>query len=284
MPAETDSRPQIVYIQSAGHSGSTLLSLLLNAHSRLHALSEISKLGDYARAPERGRRPLESELWRAARAHYERERGRPLSQIDLSHPKAGRFGDALREWADDYAAMARAVSAASGKPLLVDSSKNEGPLLSMLRANRFRVRVLSLSRDGRAVLHSHLRKGETFATSFGAWSGSRRAADRLRALVTPEDWLDLRYEDLARGPEAELRRICAFLGVAFEPRMLAFNEARWDGVSGNRMARRNEGTIVLDERWRRELALHHRALFALLAGMQNLRRPGSRVSSAPTPP
>lgn len=34
----------------------------------------------------------------------------------------------------------------------------------------------------------------------------------------------LRYEDLVADPEGELRRLCAFLGLEFEPAMLRYGE------------------------------------------------------------
>jgi hypothetical protein len=38
------------------------------------------------------------------------------------------------------------------------------------------------------------------------------------------DGLTVRYEDLVASPEQELRRICAFLGVGFEPGMLTYGD------------------------------------------------------------
>ncbi len=51
----------------------------------------------------------------------------------------------------------------------------------------------------------------------------RRACDQLLSDGFPVH--QLQYEDLVRNPELEIRRICNFLGVAFDSRMLSLEEA-----------------------------------------------------------
>src|SRR5207237_4810910 len=94
----------------------------------------------------------------------------------------------------------------------------------------------------------------------------RRAAPILRR------YLELRFEDLVVRPEAELRRVCAFVGLGFEPAMLdsgAQGEARLKRLHGRphadgRMIAREERTRIHEnlarppmvERvaaWRREM-------------------------------
>ena len=262
----------LAFVLSAGHSGSTLLSLLLNAHSQLHALSEIDKLSRFARDPERGRRPLATPFWQAVRARYEAASGRSFAELELRRPHGhAPVGDALAAWAIDYANLASAVASVCGKRCLIDASKDAGQLDLLLSAQCFDVRVIQLVRDGRGVVHSYRRKYGSFARGYRHWSRSVHAARRLRARVPEKRWLALRYEDLALAPERELRRVCEFLGVAFEPAMLRFRSARWEGISGNRIAKATGEAITLDERWRRELPPLQRALFAVLGGRLNAR-------------
>ncbi len=271
-PEPVGAPPTIVYVLAAGHSGSTLLSMLLNAHSRMHALSEIDKLSRYLRDPERGRRPLQSAFWQAVRGRYEASSGRPFAEIELRRPRGRRLGDAeLARWADAYEHLARAIALASGKPILVDASKDGEQFELLLRAARFDVRVVELLRDGRGVVHAYQRKYGGFARGYRIWSRSLRTAARMRPRFAPNHWLTLRYEDLARAPADELARVCAFLGVAYEPAMLSFRHAAWEGIAGNRMSGGTSEAIVLDERWRREVSWPSRALFAALGGRRNAR-------------
>lgn len=270
--AGADAAPVIVYVVGAGHSGSTLLSLLLNSHSRVHALGEIDKIDRYAREPASGRRPLERAFWRAVRARYEATSSRPLAEIALRRPDGRRLdGDALAAWADDYERLARAIAAVSGKRILVDASKHTGQLDLLVRSARFDLRVIHLQRDGRGVVHSYARKYGGFVRGYRHWARSQQRAARIRSTVASSCWLSLRYEDLSSAPERQLRRVCEFLDLEFEPAMLAFRRTAWEGVSGNRMAHQANAEIVLDERWRRELSWGRRALFEVLGGRRNAR-------------
>jgi hypothetical protein len=264
---QSDSPLVIAYVLAAGHSGSTLLSLLLNAHSRIHALSEIDKLGRVVRDPARSARRLQTPHWQAVRAEYERASGRPLAQIELRRAHAGD----LVTWAESYTRLAEAVARVSGKRVLVDASKDAAQLDALLRGTRLDVRVIELVRDGRGVAHSYARKYGSFARGLRHWAGNGRAAERLRARVAPERWLRVHYEDLARAPEQELARVCALLGVAFEPSMLAFRSAAWEGIAGNRVSKDAGERIELDERWRSALSWRQRALFAVLGARRNAR-------------
>jgi hypothetical protein len=56
------------------------------------------------------------------------------------------------------------------------------------------------------------------------WADGVRKA-RADGAALGGDYLELRYEDLLARTEAELRRVCAFLGVEFEPAMLTLGRA-----------------------------------------------------------
>lgn len=270
--ARSEAPPVVVFVLAASHSGSTLLSLLLNAHSRIHALSEIDKIGQRARDPDRGRRPLRTPFWQTVTARYEAAGPRRFAEIELQAPHGSRLDGAdLAEWASDYARLAEAIAAVAQKRVLVDASKDAAQLDLLLRAERFDVRVIELLRDGRGVAHSAARKTGSFARGLRHWARSRRSAAALRTRVAPERWRSVRYEDLARTPGPTLRGLCEWLGVAYEPSMLAYRQAAWEGISGNRIATGSDETIALDERWRRELPWRHRALFALLGARLNAR-------------
>ena len=259
---------------SAGHSGSTLLSLLLNAHSRIHALSEIDKLGAIVRDPERAARRLASPFWQAVRADYERSTGASFDEIELrvARDASDRASEAaLAAWSEQYTALAACVARASGKRVLIDASKDAAQLDALLRAAPLDVRVIELARDGRGVAHSYKRKTGSFAHGLRHWLQSARDADRMRARVPAARWLCIRYEDLARSPERELARACEHLGEPYEPEMLAFRRAAWEGVSGNRIARADGERIELDERWRGEMTWWERGMWGVVVAARPWR-------------
>lgn len=55
--------------------------------------------------------------------------------------------------------------------------------------------------------------------------GAQALWDRVKTEIPPERAHELRFEDLVREPRAELTRLCAFLGVAYEDSMLRYHES-----------------------------------------------------------
>jgi hypothetical protein len=49
--------------------------------------------------------------------------------------------------------------------------------------------------------------------------------ERIRAVLAPERLLEARYQDLDLDTEASVRSICTFLGEAFEPSMLRWEDS-----------------------------------------------------------
>ncbi|MEP0844553.1 MAG: sulfotransferase, partial [Phycisphaerae bacterium] len=47
--------------------------------------------------------------------------------------------------------------------------------------------------------------------------------DRLKTTLADDRYVEITYLNLTRGPEDVLRRICGFLGVEYDPRMLEYD-------------------------------------------------------------
>jgi hypothetical protein len=107
-----------------------------------------------------------------------------------------------------------------------------------------------------------------------------RASGRVRA-----HYLELRYEDLVRDPEGELRRVCAFCSLPYADAMLRYHETAEARLSelGDKMLPggqklRREARLAIHERtasppqperagrWRREMSAHDLAEFEVVAG------------------
>jgi Sulfotransferase family len=265
----------LVYVLGAGHCGSTLLTLLLNAHSRVLGLGEVSTLATIRpsiREASRKNKELQTPLWLDVKRCWEASTGLRFSDIDLGHPSswealrwpAGR----VRRWALNNGELFSCLASRSGAAILVDSSKSQQRLLLLLKAG-FRPKVIHLRRDGRAVLHSYRRRGRSFFAGFRRWLGPTLAARILRRRLPETHWLALRYEDLATAPEQALERVCGFLGVDFEPEMLNFRSRASIGIGGNAMRYRASEEIVLDEEWRSALRPLDRLRFMFLGGLVN---------------
>ncbi len=142
------------------------------------------------------------------------------------------------------------------------------------------LRCIHMYRDPRDVVVS-LRK-EWWWTEPSIWRTAlywRRVMERQRALAArlgPDAHLELRYESLVEDPEGELRRVCAFLGEAFDPAMLAYHERARSGFLEVERAWKGLTTRPIDRarhgRYRDVLAPREIRLVERTAGPELARR------------
>lgn len=178
---------------------------------------------------------------------------------------------ALLRTAENSWQVAEAMAAIEGTQWVVDSSKTSVRLKLLYLLRPARVRLIYLVRDGRAVVASAMRRqGVTAATAARVW---KRENDNLALLfrgVPGRQLCRVRYEDLAEQPDAELARVCAFLGLRFEPAMLRLWERPVHNIPGNPMLfQKLQREVRRDDRWRRELSASDVAAIERIAGSLN---------------
>lgn len=274
MAGEQDFR--LVYILGAGHCGSTLLNMLLNAHSRILGLSELVHLGEFLR--NRGAANPEgpaAEFWSDVETEFERRCKQSFRAVDLSDPiRSWRRVLAANpreygEWGRANECVLSSVAECSTADVLVDASKGWQRLSLLRELGRFDIKVVHLVRDGRAVANSYARKYGEFWPGCQKWMKVSIAALYLQREFEDTEWMRVRYEDLATSPERVLKELCEFIGVEYEHEMLAYRSAIHMGIGGNRMRNRNSEQIALDEKWRDEMPFKQRVAFALAGGWLN---------------
>jgi hypothetical protein len=91
----------------------------------------------------------------------------------------------------------------------------------------------------------------------------------LESQIAPRDVLRVSYEDPAADPARELRRVCAFIGVTFEPQMLAFRSRVHHVLSGNDVRLADSSAVRLDTAWRDGLTRNDLDYFERRAGALN---------------
>jgi hypothetical protein len=87
-------------------------------------------------------------------------------------------------------------------------------------------RFVHLIRDPRDVARSVLEKkwaGNLYQAA-DWWTKAERSWDTLVAKLTPEQYVEVRYEDLVTNVEGELAKICRFIGVPYDKRMLDYSD------------------------------------------------------------
>lgn len=274
----------LLYIYGSGRCGSTLLDLLLNGHSKILGLGEISDLMDVFDPFELPDQlsstfgPIYLGFWERVGARYEEISGEVFEQ---AHFRAPGWGTITRTWKTEevqrmMAQRALLLSCAhevSDAPIVTDSSKRFYELYLLHQSELFRMKVIHLIRDGRAVGDSYLRRSNRFASfvnGIRVWAVRGLLAFWIRKKIGRDNWLRIDYEELAAQPEQTLKIICHFLGVEFEPNMLEYRSHPYLGVRGNpRVKNAEDEEISLDEGWKEELPWRYRLTFAVIMGWLN---------------
>lgn len=236
------ARPRILYIACPGHSGSTLLDLLISRHSRIGTVGELKSVTTNPNAACLcGVRPFSAcAFWREVDVQLKVSAGLALGELDLVTPDPGRF---VAHNAALYAAIARVT----GESVLVDSSKSRRRLEGMLASDAFSLTPIQLVRDPRGVVYSNLAKGRSLVEYSAKY---RRAQRTTRRLLDGRAHVRIRYEELAREPERVLGRVMRELGFELEPQQLDWRGGERHSVGGNPMRHETDSAIRLDEEWR----------------------------------
>lgn len=214
---------RLVFVGGAPRSGTTLVQHVLDSHSQIFGGPEFDCI------------PSLIQAWQGMVAAYDRGRITVYctrEQIDAC------FGDLIEH-------LLLPVADAHGARLLSEKTPFNALSFCHLLELFGKCRAIHVVRDPRAVVSSMLQvgvrcraKGE-YAPDFvqdihaaiRVTTESLNAGFRAQRLFG-ERVLTLVYEALVSQPEATVRQLCSFLGLAFEPRMLEPHANRHPGLDG----------------------------------------------------
>jgi Sulfotransferase family len=181
------------FVLCSVRSGSTLLRVLLDSHSRICAPHELHL------------RDISVSL----RTEYAE---RSLTEIGLG---AERLEYLL------WDRMLQRELAESGKDLLVNKTPSDVFVADRIRECWPDSRFIFLLRHPVSIARSrHAARPQD--SDERNLTMVRRYCDAIEAARHTYDGLTVRYEDVTADPERETRRLCEFLGVAWEPQMLDY--------------------------------------------------------------
>lgn len=270
---------QPFFVVGSDRSGSTMLRLMLNEHSRLCIPPETWFITDLMdRFPPEGRMGEEQveEGLDVVRRHW-RWKEWMVSFAEL---------DSLRLLREPT--LAKLVNAVfrlkcASKPRWGD--KTPGYLTEISRLHRVfpEAKFLHIVRDGRDVCVSLRRtgwRGDTTWSIARYWGEHVGAGFRQGRSLPPSLYMEVRYDDLVLKTEETLRAICSFLGETFEPAMLRFYE-RAEQETPERARKVHTKTLRAPResdlgRWKRELGRLQVLIFEAGAG-ETMARAGQAL-------
>ncbi len=206
----------LIFLIAAPRSGSTLLQRMLASHPEIyshpepHLITPLAHLGYY------------NTVEKAPYDHINAAQAMREFCQELPHGEQD-YLDALRAYAST---LYERVLAKTGKMYFLDKTPAYALVLPFLTKLYPRARYVVLTRHPLAILHSQ-------AHSF--FGGDYQAAVDTNPIIAPYvraigaflidrpvPCVQVRYDDVVREPEAEMRRICEHLGVGFVPEMVEY--------------------------------------------------------------
>jgi len=241
-----------IFIVGVPRSGTTLLRVLLDSHSRILALPETPWVsGAYG-----GPLSLRQLLLDLQTGPY-----------GLARNVAGVTGaDILSAGANFLEQLFEPALKVRGKSVVAFKTPSDIPHLEFMTALLPGARYIHITRDGRDVAMSQLAKKGSFFLELRGYRSLSYAnvfrrwvewEEKARTVLYGGDLkvLHLRYEDLIADPEKQMRRAMAFLNLPFEPGMLDYaaqshDYPKWEAGSTD-VAQRRGLTDSSVEKWRK---------------------------------
>lgn len=273
MPATDPLAEGLFFIVGTGRSGTTLLQAMLASHSRLDIPPETKFFQRHDPIePRFGGDPLPAKRFDTWLEDYFAspdwaDLGLERGEVEPLMRASDRGAASL------FLALMRAWQARCGKPRLGEKSPLHCKCVRRIAQVFPGARFIHIYRDPRDVVAS-MRTMEWTAPSVRDHARNwRKILDEHRRLcheMPPQRYTGVRFETLVERPEEELRRLCDFLGEAFEAPMLRYHEREQRGFHERESAWKGQTRRPLSDasigRYRSDLTPRQVALVERLAG------------------
>ena len=262
---------KIVYISSLGHSGSTLLDVILNQHHDVQSSGEVMFHDEWVNKNLRctcKKLMNKCSFW--------------TSILDENFKILGSVNEI--GYMNNSFELFNNIKKSTGKNIIIDSSKSNDRLNILLQDRRLEIKVIHLIRNGYGVINSISKSHHRPAKSNNnqktipvniligilRWIRRNLALKRLMEKHRINDYLQIRYEDLCEKPMSEIKKLCEFIDIDFQEEMAKPKLLNCHNIGGSRWRFSDKPIqINLDEKWRAELGRGSKFLFMLFAGWLN---------------
>lgn len=293
---------KVIYIVGWGHSGSTLLDMIIGTSDKVTSVGELVYFNAYYDEKEPEKAPTgfictcqarfrECSFWSQVLGLLD---GRaPKVVQDRSHTErlgwlwryvkyiasGGRVRPSQEKLGDDEALLLAVKEKASPRvEYICDSSKDFSRLVRLLMMPGVEVYPIYLVRDGRAVAYHYTKKERTnwglprkgYYSSLVLWVGVN-VISSLILWCSSRPFIRVDYSRFCRDLKAEITRLneCLGLDIRREGLLKKLNETEYHNVGGNYMRFNRITAIREDTKWREKVSGLSYVVGTMLTGLFN---------------
>lgn len=285
MNIKDNKKIPVILLVGEGHSGSTLLDLVMDSHSRIVGVGELSHYNKHINSGELcscGKQIKDCEFWQRVFNDVDVLKlpliGRKKINFLLNNDKYFYCTDYekkldTKEYVRTTEQVYKNIVQFSEKKIIFDSSKNYDRAEAIVKySQNLDIILLHLIRDGRGVTYSNIklsRKGFGFMKK---WMMTNLKIELVKKRSKNIRNIFVLYEDFVKNPERVLKCILNQLNLSFEDKMLGFRSVTHHQPGGNLNLRIKIKTdkIKLDEKWKSEMSGKDKIIFNILFGWLNL--------------
>lgn len=217
-----------LFIVGTPRSGTTLLSTLLDRHSKICIPPETQYFTEFCNKVSRS----QADEWSKTELINAAVTNRRICDLELSNQEVYAFFSKYEKSLPNLLrAILEAYTERYGKVIAGEKSpKHIEHVFEILNAFP-NAKIICIIRDGRDVVKSLLKVGwaepgnpRRLGLFCNEWSDDAALTSRLQSTFGEEIFLTVKYEDILAEPEKNLEKICRFIGVDFETNQLDFTE------------------------------------------------------------
>lgn len=259
----------ILYILGYGRSGSSLLSWLLNTHSKIMSVGELYRLPSalledlIPKFCSCGKEMIVCQLWVNI-----------FEKINTFNFNTFTFN----KW--NLFLFEQLFKNNLNITTIVDSSCNIKRLKELRKgvlARKFRLKVILLTRDSRGVIYSTSKRGynlgkrkQPFLRAIISWYVRNKQCINIFNNFGSNDILHIKYEDLVNNTDKTLMTIHKFVNEVQEPMNTNWKKIPPHTFAGNSRIRKSKSNIIkTDEEWKQGFSKYELLLINIFTGRLN---------------